>query len=328
MPVTNPTAGDVHVNAPLTNFGQKYLLNASSFIASRAMPNIPVAKQSDLYYEFNKGDFLRDEAAQRADGTESAGGGFRLSTTPYYANVYAFHKDITDRQRANQDVQVRLDQSASQWVIQKLLIKRELLFTSSYISSGKWATDKTLTADEKWDNALSDPIQQIREGKRTVQGQTGMRPNKMVIARDAYDALLDNDAIVGRIAGGATVALPAMVQKQRLTELLELEEIYVLDGIYNSAKANLADPTAATIGFMSTGTALLYYAPSSVNLDEPTAGSQFSWTGFTGATDSGQRIKRFRMENLSSDRVEGEMAFDYKLVGSELGYFFPAVLTA
>jgi hypothetical protein len=327
MPVTNPTAGDVHVNAPLTNFGQKYLLSANSFIASRAMPNIPVSKQSDLYYEFNQGDFLRDEAVERADGTESAGGGFRLSTSPYFANVYAFHKDVTDRQRANQDVQVRLDQSAAQWVTQKLLIKRELSFTGAYVSAGKWATDKTLAAADRWDQSTSDPISQVREGKRVVQGQTGMRPNKMIIARDAYDTLLDNDAIVGRIAGGATVAMPALVQKQRLTELLELDEIYILDGIYNSSAANMADPTAATIGFMSSGKALLYYAPASVNLDEPTAGTQFSWSGFTGATNSGQRIKRFRMEHLSSDRIEGEMAFDYKLVGESLGYFFPAVLT-
>jgi hypothetical protein len=95
--VTNPTAGDVHVNTPLTNFSQKYLLSADMFIATRAFPNAPVTKQSDLYYEFNRGDFYRDEAQERADGTESAGGGFRLSTNPYFARVYAFHKDVTDR---------------------------------------------------------------------------------------------------------------------------------------------------------------------------------------------------------------------------------------
>ena len=226
MPVTNPTAGDVHVNTPLTNFGQKYLLNASQFIASRAMPNMPVSKQSDLYYEFNKADFLRDEATARADGTESAGGGFRLSTSPYYANVYAFHKDVTDRQRANQDNQVRLDQSATQWVTQKLLIRREILFQESYFTPGLWETDITPAAGDKWDTATGDPIAQIRLGKRTVQGTTGFRPNKLIIGRSAYDGLLDNDAILARITGGATTTVPALVMKQKLTELLELDEIY------------------------------------------------------------------------------------------------------
>ena len=327
MPVTNPTAGDVHVNTPLTNFGQKYLLNASQFIASRAMPNMPVSKQSDLYYEFNKADFLRDEATARADGTESAGGGFRLSTSPYYANVYAFHKDVTDRQRANQDNQVRLDQSATQWVTQKLLIRREILFQESYFTTGLWETDITPAAGDKWDTATGDPIAQIRLGKRTVQGTTGFRPNKLIIGRSAYDGLLDNDAILARITGGATTTVPALVMKQKLTELLELDEIYIMDSIFNSAPISVTDPAFATYEFVGDKDALLYYAPDSVNLDEPTAGTQFSWTGFTGATDSGQRIKRFRMENLSSDRVEGEMAFDYKLVGKELGYFFNAAVS-
>lgn len=332
MPVTNPTAGDVHVNTPLTNFGQKYLLNASMFIATRAMPNLPVSKQSDLYYEFNKSDFLRDEAQLRADGTESAGGGFRLSTSPYFANVFAWHKDVTDRQRANQDVQVRLDQSATQWVMQKLLIRREIIFQESYFALNLWENDRVGAATGVpgtsvtfWDAASSDPIVDIRTGKRVVQSTTGFRPNKMIIGRSAYDSLLDNDGILARITGGATTALPAMVMKQRLTELLELDEIFIMDSIFNSAPISKTDPDFATYQFIGDKDALLYYAPDSINLDEPTAGTQFSWTGFMGATTSGQRIKRFRMEALESDRIEGQMAFDYKLVGKELGYFFSVV---
>lgn len=323
--VTNPTAGDIHVNRPLTNFSQKYLLNASMFIASRAMPNLPVSHQSDLFYEFNRADFLRDEAVERADGTESAGGSFRLSTTPYFARVYAFHKDVTDRQRANQDSVVALDNSATQWVTQKLLIRREILFQETYMTAGVWAND--VTPGTLWDAASSDPIVDIRTGKRVVQGDTGFRPNRMIIGRGAYDALLDNDAILGRITGGATTAMPALVMKQRLTELLELDDIFIMDSIYNSAPLSKSDPTLATYQFIADKDALLYYAPLSVTLDEPTAGLQFSWTGFMGATSLGQRIKRFRVETVESDRIEGQMAFDYQLTGADLGYFLEAVIS-
>ena len=315
--VTNPTAGDVHVNTPLTNFSQKYLLQNSMFIAMRAMPNLPVGKQSDLYYEFNRGDFLRDEAKERADGTESAGGGFRLSTDTYFARVYAWHKDVTDRQRANQDSPIQLDRSATQWVTQKLLIRREILFQQTYIAAGLWGTD--FTPAPLWDADSSDPIRDIRNGKRTVQGNTGFIPNKFIVARDVYDALLDNDGILARINGGATTALPAMVQKQRLTELLELDEIFIMDGIFNSDPIDKQDPDAATYEFIGAKSALLYYAPNAVTLDEPTAGTQFSWTGFTGATTAGQRITRIRAPLIQADRIGGEMAFDYKLVGADLG---------
>ena len=46
---------------------------------------------------------LRDAAELRADGTESAGTGYGLSTDSYSALAYALHKDIGDQVRANSD---------------------------------------------------------------------------------------------------------------------------------------------------------------------------------------------------------------------------------
>lgn len=326
--MSNPTASDVHINTPLTNFGQRYLQSADAFIAMQAMPNLPVAKQSDLYYEFNRGDFLRDEAEERADNAESAGSGYRLSNDSYFAKVYAFHKDITDRQRANADSQVALDNSATIWVAQKMLIKRETLFNAVYMGAGKWSTDYTPAAADKWDIGTSDPVVQMRLAKRIVQGRTGYKPNKLIIARDAYDALLDNDAILSRIIGGATKEAPAYVMKQLLTQLFELDQILIQDAIINTAKADLSDANVDSIDFLSSAQALLYYAPNSLSLDEPTAGVQFSWTGYTGATPSGFRASKFRMPpSVKTDRIEGEMAFDQKITGPDLGYMFNSVLT-
>jgi hypothetical protein len=59
----------------------------------------------------------------------------------------------------------------------------------------------------------------------------------------------------------------------------------------------------------------------------PSAGYIFDWAGFTGGGQQGQRIKTFRMEQLASDRVEIEAAFDMKRVASDLGVFFNDVLT-
>lgn len=321
MPITNPTAGDVHVVRPLTNFSEKWLQSQEDFVALRAFPMLPVVHQSDSYYEFSRADFYRDEAVERADGAESAGGGFTLSTGTYSAKVYAYHKDVTDRQRANQDSAIRLEQSAAQYVTLKLLLKREAIFASTFMGTGKWATD--LTPSVKWDAATGTPITEIRTGKRTVKGATGYMPNRMILGRAAYDALLDNDEILDRIKGGATTAMPAMVMRQRLAELLELDQILVMDAVVNSAVRGATESTAFIVGDQ----ALLYYAPNAPSLDQPTAGQQFAWTGLMGASASGQRIKRFRMEHLEADRIEGQMAWDYKITSSELGYFFNDVAT-
>lgn len=328
--VTNPTAGDVHVNRPLTNFSQKYLLSSAMFVALQAFPNIAVAKQSDLFYVFDRDDFLRDEAEERADGTESAGGGFDLSTEPYFARVYAYHKDVTDRQRANQDDQIQLDQAASQFVTQKLLIRRERLFVTKFMGLGIWDNELAGVASGpstgqflKWSAAASDPVKDIRDAKRTIHATTGYRPNKMLIGRAAFDTLVDNDGILARVIGGATTDIPAIALKNLLKALFELDEIYVLDGVANTSKKGAA---TQTVGLIGGDDALLYYAPDTATLGEPTAAAQFSWNGLLGNTDAGLRIKRFRMEPIESDRIEGQMAFDYRLTGSALGFFFSAAV--
>lgn len=320
MAPTQPLAGDVHVNRPLTNFAQKYLLDQADFVSLDAMPNLPVSKQGDLYWEYNKGDFLRDEATERADGAESSGGAFRQSTSPYFAKVYAFHKDVTDRQRANQDpIQgTSLDETATEYVAQKMMIKRERLFAAAYMAGSIWTTDRTLSGADQWTNSGSDPIQQVRLGKRTVQALTGKRPNRMTMGRESWDALLDNDALLARITGGANNQLPAEVLKVLVAQLFELESIHVMDAVFNSALKGATDVIDYVVG----DSALLHYAPARVGPGEPTSGVQFSWTGLLGNTNVGQRISRFRIPAIQSDRVEGEMAFDYKVVGVDLGYMF------
>jgi hypothetical protein len=122
----NPVPGDVHVNTPLTNISIAFLQSAENFVATRVFPNIPVTKQGDRYYTFDRGEFNRDEAEERAPGTESAGGSYTLDNTPtYFANVYAFHKDIPDQVRANADAVLDPDREATEYVTHKALIKRE-----------------------------------------------------------------------------------------------------------------------------------------------------------------------------------------------------------
>jgi hypothetical protein len=40
----------------------------------------------------------------------------------------------------------------------------------------------------------------------------------------------------------------------------------------------------------------------------------------------GTRMKQFRLEAIASDRIEGEMAFDMKIVSSILGVFFASIV--
>jgi hypothetical protein len=58
----------------------------------------------------------------------------------------------------------------------------------------------------------------------------------------------------------------------------------------------------------------------------PSAGYSFSWTGVSGGIGSTIGVSSFRMESLKADRIEGEMAFDNKVIASDLGWFWDSVV--
>jgi hypothetical protein len=322
----NPVPGDVHVNTPLTNISIAYLQDASNFVAIRVFANIPVPKQADRYYVYERGEFNRDEAEERAPGTESAGGSYTLDNTPtYFARVYAFHKDIPDQVRGNADAVLNPDREATEYVTHKALIKREKIWTTNYFTSGKWTTDIQGVAAApgagqvlQWNLDTSTPIENIRDGKRTVLQSTGFEPNTLVIGKAVYDKVVDHPDIIDRVKYGQTPGNPAMANLEALMKLFEVERIFVMKAIENTA----AEGVAAVHSFIGGKAALLCYSAPRPGIMTPSAGYTFSWTGFLGAGQEGNRIKRFRMEHLESDRVEVQMAFDLKQVAADLGYFF------
>jgi hypothetical protein len=108
-----PTAGDVHVNTPLTQISIAYLQNQDQFVAASVCPVIPVSKQSDRYYVYNRGDFFRDQMQKRAPGTPAASTGYRLDNTPtYFCDMWAESKPIPDQLRGNADAVLNMDRDA------------------------------------------------------------------------------------------------------------------------------------------------------------------------------------------------------------------------
>jgi hypothetical protein len=329
-----PNLSNVHVNVPLTNMSVAYVQDQSHFIADRVFPNIPVTKQSDRYYVYSRADFNRDEMRERAPGTESAGGGYTLDNTPtYYAPVNAYHKDIDDQIRANSDSVLGPDRDATIFVTQKALIRRERAWAANYFAAGIWGSQEQGVAAApvpgtsflQWNDAGSTPIEDVRTAKRKVLEATGFEPNKLTLGKAAYDALVDHPDIVDRVKYGQTPGKPAMVNVNALAQLFELEEILVSKAVFNAGAkgADYAASAAKELSqFIAGKHALLAYVTPTPSIMQPTAGYTFSWSGWFGATGMGMRIKKFRMEWLESDRVEVQQAFDQKVVGADLGFFF------
>lgn len=330
-----PNVNNVHIDAILTNISVAYLQNTNNFIADKVFPTIPVEKKSNLYFTYTKDDWFRDEAQRRADGTASAGSGYGLTTATYVADVFAFHKDIGDQTRANADNPLNPDMEATQFVTQRLLLRREVQWATDYFTSGVWGTTITGVADASTNPAAtetyiwsdykttssykSNPIVDVENAKAYILQTTGYEPNTMVLGYAVFQVLKNHPLLVDRYK---YTQAGAIVTEDLLAQLFGVERVLVAKAVVNTAAEGLSGSYSFTVG----NSALLCYTTPNPGLMTPSAGYTFMWTGVSGGLGTTVGVSRFRMEELKADRVEGEIAFDNKVVGADLGYFWSAII--
>lgn len=317
-----PTQSQVHVDAILTNISVAYMQKAENFIADKVFPVVPVDKQSDKFFTYTKNDWLRDEAQPRTDGTESVGSGYNITTGTYYADVYAIHKDIGDQTRANADAPINVDREAAEFVTHRLLLRREIQFMNDFMTGGVWGTTASGVASGastnefvQWDDYTnSDPIEDIEAAKSGILSVTGFEANTLVLGYDVFRQLKNHPDLVDRIKYTSSQTITA----DMLARMFDIERVLVS----KSVKATNAEGATGAYSFTSGKTALLAHVAAAPGLLTPSAGYTFAWTGVSGGLGQTVGTSSFRLESLKATRVEAELAFDNKVIASDLGYFF------
>jgi hypothetical protein len=329
----NPTQSDLHINQPLTNVSIAWMQSASTYIADKVFPKVPVQKQSDLYWKYSKSDWRRSDVKRRAPATESPGTGWNVDEDTYFAHVYAVHKDIDDQLRANADSVFNLDRDATEFITNQLLLQRDIDWNNSYFKAGVWTTDLTGVASGptgtqfvQWDATGSDPIKDVANLVLNFRKLTGFKPNICVLGASVMVALKQHPDIIDRIK---------YTQRGIVTEDL-IATLFDVDELYTSYATSASGPqipdartqdAAATYDFIGNSKGVLFaYAPSGPSLMTPSAGYTFTWRGYLGGNAQGIKIKRFRMEHIASDRIEAEQTYDMKVVAPDLGVFMASAV--
>jgi len=321
-----PDVGDVHVNALLTNVSIAHLNKEEFFIADKCFPLVGVDKQSDVYAVYTRGDFFQGaEDAQamrhllRAPGTRAAVAGYRIdNSNSYRCDNFAIGVEVPDELRGNADAPFNLDREATILATQIQLIRRERAFAADFMAGSVWGTTKTGTTDfVKWsDYGGSDPFTDLEDGLDAVEAATGQRPNKLIMGALPWRRFKHHPDLVDRIKGGATTGQPALVQRQLLASILEIEEVLVGRAIYRSS----AEGASLTLARVIDDDALLLFATPTPGLMTPTAGISFYWRPLTGG--GVQFMRKYRMEPEKKDVIEAFSYIDQKATETESGYFF------
>lgn len=322
-----PDRADIHIDKALTTISIKYMQDPAGFIAGQVFPMVPVKKQSDRYFVYLREDWFRDDAKERAPGTESAGGDYEIDNTPtYFCKKYAFHKDVTEEDRANSDDPLMPDEDAVQFVTDKLLLNKENKWANTFFKAGVWAFDKTGntaaladTDDDEfiyWDDyANSTPIEDMTKYATEQSEVTGKRPNTIVMGRRAYDALKNHPDFLDRVK----YTQKGVVTTDLIAQMFDVERILVANAIQNTAAKGLD----ASMSFIMGNHVLLCYTTNAPAIKTATAGYTFVWTGLMGTNAYGGRINRFSMPQLGigTERIECELTYDMKVVASDMGTF-------
>jgi len=326
--MAQPTTSQVHVDTALTNVAIAYKQSVDKLIADKVFPVVPVSKQSDKILKFTKDYWMQVKAGIRAPGTESKGGGFEISSEQtYFCDIHAFHVDLADATVKNADID-DLERQVTEFVMWQLLLEREADWVSNFFDdSGKtpgtdfW-TVKTHAASGAdyvwWTSDSSDPVDEILELCDEVAKNTGFRPNILVLSPPAFRALKMHSKIQSQVVYTPTAKtdVKALVTPEMLADLFELDKVLVG---YTAQATHAEGASSTSYSFVFGDDALLVYAPPNPGLLIPTGGYIFEWTGYNSGYSVA--VSSFYMDHLKATRIEGEMAYDAKIMAPDLGVF-------
>ncbi|MFW9991924.1 MAG: major capsid protein [Candidatus Odinarchaeota archaeon] len=302
-----PDVGDVHVDALLTNVSIGY--QNDDYVADKVLPLVGVNKQSDVIAKYDKSDWMRDEMAERAPGTEARSATYAVDNdTSYFCKSYALKREIPDEVRVNADAPYDMDRDAVLFLTQQAMIRRERAMATAMNATGIWTTNTTVGT--KWsDFANSDPMNDIFTGNRTMQQLIGRAANTIVMGQIVYDRLRLHPDFMELVKYTTTNNVPDAAQMGNALGL----KLYVVKAIYESATEGGTSSLAA----IWDDDAVLLYVPNAPSLMNPGAGYTFFWKPLTGGGP--QYIRKYRKEHITTDFVEVRSFFDMKILSADAG---------
>ena len=177
--MAQPSLADVHIDAALTDFSVAFFQDADKFVARQFSPVVPVGKQSDKYFIYDKAETLRTDAVKRAPGTEAAVRNYKLSTGNFFCDVYSIASDVSEQIRANSDPALDPEEDAAKLTMGDIMMRMEVDFAAAAFATSIWDTNVVGTTNfVKWNDPSSVPITDISTGIETIGDNTGFDPNQ------------------------------------------------------------------------------------------------------------------------------------------------------
>lgn len=322
--------GSFKPNIYLTNLSMAYFQQASRYVAKSIFPICPVQLSSARFYTFNKADLLRNNVQRKPQFGKVAPAQMGQLDQSYSCQVDQVIVGIDqistlNYQRTNAPGVADPRRAKVKFIAEQMNLHQDIKFADNFFKAGVWGNEwtggteynKTNKTFIKFSDDNCDPVVLFDDLCTEVEQNTGRRPNRLGLGKEAYNKLKAHPAVVERVKFGGSTANPATVNERVLAELFGFEKVVVLSSIYNSAPIGadadmnfICDPTAA----------ILAYATDAPAIDEPSAGYIFTWD----MLGNGQYMPTLQYEGEAgthSEFIEGLFSADMKKTADDLAIF-------
>jgi len=306
-----PDLSDVHTNVPMTNISIAY--RNPMYIGRLAVPTVPVVKESDNYYIFDRGSWLRDEAKVTGPGDRSPRGGYTISDDNYSVKERSFEMPVPDRIRNNSDSVLGPDRNAINMASDKIELAYEKSAKSLLFTGANWGTATTLVGPDQWSDPDSTPIMDASTARQAVLLGCGFPANTCVMGYAVYETLALHGDLLNRIKYTGTSERPSMVTPMMIAALFEVDNLLIGKGIENTGVEGGTDAFSHIWG----DKVWFGHVASAPALETPSAAYVFS---------TGRSTDMYREPQSRSDIHRCFEAWDAKKTAAGAGFLYEDVL--
>lgn len=332
----NSNANDFHVDQLLTNMSLAFMQDEGNFVSHKVGTNLPVNKASNKYTVYPQGYWNKIYDSHRGEEAVANTITHNVKDDNYSIGEKALRSYISRAKEVNADQVHNLDVEAVALVNNALLLGEEIDFRDKFLVTGQWGQDLTGVASSpganqflKWSDPTSDPVGDFKKYRREFFLRSGGRKiNRLEITLDVWDSLTEHPDIKSRIkTTGANQ--PAIITRQAIAALFEVDEINVISTIINTATDGVEDgngdvPVNNT--FTISNVMLAHHVAPNAGLMTPTSIINFYLPTYTGS-DLAPRFTQYPgVEGKQGRYVEGELRVERKMVASDLGQLWTGIL--
>lgn len=301
-----PRSSDIHRNKPLENISIAF--RSERLVAQQLSTTVPVMHESDTYYVYSYDSLIMPDT-ERANGSEANEGTWNISTSAYQLTEHALKDLVTDRDRDNADAAIRLDIDTTEYLTEKILMRREIALQQLVQTTTTWANNTSLTTTLKWNTNTTNIITQVDSAASLIAQSSGKLPNCVLMNDSVYRTAKENTSTVDRVKYTSADSIGPDV----LARLFTVDRVLVAGGIQNTAEEGIDTVTTA---FIWNDAVFIGYVEGSPGLKKPSALYTFEGRSF----GTPYVVKKYREEKRDGDFIEVQSMFQHVAPATGCGY--------